>query len=84
MSYKESDNRPINYLLNPLEQFVPNWRDSPSEILQNQQLVSKYEFKKIYDNRENVYRQNLIFTPCLRFSKIKYEKPMDSKIVLQI
>lgn len=84
MSYKEYDNRPINKTLNPLEQFVPNWRTSPSELLQNQQIVSKYGFKDLKDGSEVVHRQRAVFTPCLRFEKLKYEPANESNIILRI
>jgi hypothetical protein len=60
-----------NYIVGSIPLMPLTASITPTELLESQQMLSKYNYKYNFVRKENVFNQNSIFTPNLRFRKLK-------------
>jgi hypothetical protein len=71
----------VNTQLNTIPLYPLNAKHTPTELIDAQEMLSKYNFKYDFVRKENVYRQNLIFTPNLRFRHLNNIKKAENNNV---
>jgi hypothetical protein len=74
-----------NTKLNTVPLYPLDASRTPTELLQSQEMLSRYSLKYDFTRKENVFRQNPIFTPNLRFRNLNnIKRAQNNNVELKI